>query len=289
MKNKLSLKKTLLSGKKLFVIIPMGLALAGCGTELMSQFVPGTITASQLNQISAAQYAQTLQESNTLPRTHKEVIRLQKIADRLIALAPEYHPEAAYWDWQVNLINDLNTVNASCYPNGRIVFYTGIIQRLKLTDDEIAMIMGHEIVHALKEHSLYQINKEALTNAAFAAGASKLGGNATTEDLLAFGQQMLGLSFSRADEKESDLIGQELAARAGYNPKAAVSVWEKMMKLSGDASTSDFFSTHPASATRTSYLAENLPNVTPLYKDGLVQRQQDEKASTSKGKKKGKR
>lgn len=253
--------------KNWLLIAPFAATLIGCGNVgFLEGVLPGTVTADQVEQAAAEYYAQAMTDSKVLPARNAQVIRLRKIADRLIPLTPEYNPKAANWKWEVNLINDPKTLNAWCMAGGKIAFYTGIINQLKLTDDEIAMIMGHEMVHALKEHIYYQINKEATLG----LGVSQAGKAAGIDsDLTAFGEKMLNLTFSRSDEKEADLIGQELAARAGYNPAAAISLWKKFQNASGSNASGldEFFSTHPVDDTRIQYLEENLPNVMPLYEE----------------------
>lgn len=251
--------------KKWLLIAPLTLTLIACGNVgFLEGVIPGTVTADQVEQAAAQYYAEAMTQGNVLPAKNAQVVRVRAIADRLIPLTPEYNPKAANWQWEVNVINDPKTLNAWCMAGGKIAFYTGIIDRLKLTDDEIAMIMGHEMVHALKEHIYYQINKEATLG----FGVSQAGkATGVDSDLAAFGEKMLNLTFSREDEKESDLIGQELAARAGFDPKAAISLWKKFQNATGsaEAGLSDFFSTHPNDEKRIQYLEDNLPNVTPLY------------------------
>lgn len=150
-------------------------------------------------------------------------------------------------------------------PGGKIAFYTGIIEQLQLTDDEIAMIMGHEMAHALREHSREQLAKNQATSIGISLGAQLLGlgdlGNAAAR----LGGQLLSLKFSRGDESEADLVGLELAARAGYTPQASVSLWRKMGQATGDRGGLEFLSTHPAGPERIRELERNIPRVEGLY------------------------
>lgn len=251
--------------KKWLLLTPLTAMLMGCGNVgFLEGVLPGTVTADQVEQAATQYYAQTIAESNVLPAKNAQVKRLRAIADRLIPLTPEYNPKAANWTWEVNLINDPNTLNAWCMAGGKIAFYTGIINNLKLTDDEIAIVMGHEMVHALNEHIYYQINKDATLSFGINQASQQLGGGAELGQL---GAKMLNLSFSRDDEKNADLVGQELAARAGYDPRAAVSLWKKFQDASGNSGASDFLSTHPNDDKRIQYLENNLPNVMPLYEE----------------------
>ena len=149
-------------------------------------------------------------------------------------------------------------------PGGKIAFYTGIIDQLKLTDDEIAMIMGHEMAHALREHSREQLAKNQATSIGISLGAQLLGlgdiGNAAAR----LGGQLLSLKFSRNDESDADLVGLELAARAGFNPQAAVSLWRKMGQATGEGGIG-FLSTHPTGPDRIRQLEGNVPRVMGLY------------------------
>ena len=148
-------------------------------------------------------------------------------------------------------------------PGGKMVMFTGIIEKLKMTDDEIALVMGHEISHALREHSRARAAKGAITNVAAIAVSIVTGSNVAGQ-LASFSGDLLGRKFSRGDETEADLVGMELAARAGFDPRAAANVWRKMSQLGG-GKPPQFLSTHPANATRIREIEANLPRVMPLY------------------------
>jgi predicted Zn-dependent protease len=164
----------------------------------------------------------------------------------------------------VNLIGS-KQINAFCMPGGKIAFYTGILDQLKLTDDAIALVMGHEMAHALREHARSRIAKSQATSIGLSLGAQLLGlgdlGNAAAN----LGTQLLTLKFSRSDETEADLVGLELAARAGYDPQAAVSLWRKMGEATGSSGIG-FLSTHPTGPDRIRELQENVPRVEGLYR-----------------------
>jgi predicted Zn-dependent protease len=149
-------------------------------------------------------------------------------------------------------------------PGGKIVFYTGIIEQLKLTDDEVAQIMGHEIAHALREHARERMGKSAATSIGAGVVSQLLGLGDLGRTVTNYGAQLLNLTFSRSDESEADLVGLELAARAGYDPQAGVTLWQKMSANSKGAPP-QWLSTHPAGNTRITDIERNLPRVMPLY------------------------
>ena len=231
--------------------------------SVMRQLVP----AETLEGSATQQYQELLQKAKAqgalADASHPQLQRLRGIAQRLIPYAAQWNPRASQWRWEVNLIGS-KQINAFCMPGGKIAFYTGIIDQLKLTDDEIAMIMGHEMAHALREHSREQLAKNQATSIGISLGAQLLGlgdiGNAAAR----LGGQLLSLKFSRNDESDADLVGLELAARAGYNPHAAVSLWRKMGEATGEGGIG-FLSTHPTGPDRIRQLEGNVPRVMGLY------------------------
>lgn len=220
-----------------------------------------------VEQSSKQSYEKVLAEAKakgTLNKNPTTVKRVQTIANRLIAQTPEFRNDAANWKWQVNVITD-STINAWCLPGGRIVIYTGIIDSLKLTDSEIAAILGHEISHALREHSREQMSRQALTSLGVSAVATMLDLGETSSDIINLGAELiLTLPFSRSQEMEADNYGTSLMARAGYNPYDAVNVWKKMNNLSS-ASTPELLSTHPSNNSRIENLNKVAAKVYPFY------------------------
>lgn len=253
------------------------LLLAGCqsvnttnggavGVE-RKQYMFSMLSTDEVNQMYAQSYQKTVGEASSkgvLDKTSNDAKRIQTISDRLIAQAPVFRPDSAQWKWEVNLIKS-DELNANCGPGGKIIFYTGLIDSLKLTDDEIAAILGHEIAHALREHG-----REAMSKA-YGIEMAKQGAGALlglSQDSLALADTVanygMTLPNSRANENEADLIGLELAARAGYNPNAAITLWNKMSKAS-EGAPPEFMSTHPASSSRIASLQAAIPKVMPLY------------------------
>jgi predicted Zn-dependent protease len=229
----------------------------------MSKLVP----ASQVEQAAQQQYGELLAQARAqgalAPDNHPQVVRLRAIAQKIIPFAAPWNARANNWKWEVNLIGS-QEINAFCMPGGKIAFYTGILEQLKLTDDEVAMIMGHEVAHALREHARERMAKNVATRAGASILSGLLGLGGTGDALVNMGGQLLTMRFGREDESEADLVGMELAARAGYNPQAGVSLWEKMGAASKGAPP-QFLSTHPSGKTRIKDIQANLPRVMPLY------------------------
>ena len=236
------------------------------------------VPATEVEQSAYQQYNQMLKqaaEKNALgPADHPQVLRLRHIAKELIPHSYEWNPRARDWKWEVNLIGS-NQINAFCMPGGKIAFYSGILKQLELTDDEVAMVMGHEIAHALREHARERMGKSAATNGLATIGSTVasvfFGVNPNLTDFVAKqGANLINLKFSRDDETEADLVGMELAARAGYDPRAGVTLWQKMSAANKGAPP-QWLSTHPSGNTRIEEIKANLPKVLPLYqraKDG---------------------
>jgi predicted Zn-dependent protease len=225
------------------------------------------VPAEQIEQAATQQYAQLLQEARQKkalgPDDHPQVIRLRAIAQRLIPHSDEWNKRARNWKWEVNLIGS-KQINAFCMPGGKIAFFYGILDQLKLNDDEVGMIMGHEMAHALREHARERMGKTAATRIGAGVLSALLGLGSTGDAVLNMGGQLLTLKFSREDESEADLVGMDVAARGGYDPRAGVTLWNKMMAANKGAPP-EFLSTHPAGTSRIREIESNLPKVMPLY------------------------
>ena len=232
-------------------------------SSAMRQLVP----AEQLETSATQQYDQMLAQAKAkralAPDNHPQLIQLRAIAQRIIPYAQQWNSRAGSWRWEVNLIGS-KQINAFCMPGGKIAFYTGILDQLKLTDDEIAMVMGHEMAHALREHARERIAKSQATSIGLSLGAQLLGLGELGNMAANLGTQLLTLKFSRSDESEADLVGLELAARAGYDPQAAVTLWQKMGQATGNGGIG-FLSTHPTGPDRIRELEQNVPKVQGLY------------------------
>lgn len=225
------------------------------------------VPAEDIEAAAAAEYRRMLQQAAgqraLAPAEHPQVVRLRAVAQRIIPHARPWNPRAAQWRWEVNLLGSPQ-INAFCMPGGKIAFYFGILQKLQLDDDEVAAIMGHEAAHALREHARERMAKTAATRLGAGLVSSLLGLGGAGDALLNMGGQLLTLRFSREDETEADLVGLDLAARAGYRPEAGVTLWQKMMAAS-QGGPPQFLSTHPAGDTRIRDINAALPKVRPLY------------------------
>ncbi|KEQ18974.1 M48 family metallopeptidase [Endozoicomonas numazuensis] len=229
------------------------------------------LSEEQVHTMASEAYLQELgkgRKAELLNKDQKEVRRLRQIADRLIEQVGIYRQDATSWQWEVNLLED-EQLNAYCMPGGKIMFYTGILNKLKLTDAEVAAIMGHEMAHALREHGREAMSQAYAVQLGKDAVQILLGVNTYgLADTVA--NYALTLPNSRTNEAEADLIGLELMARAGYNPEAAVSLWQKMSQEGGN-NVPEFMSTHPSHETRISGLKVNVVKVEPLYRAAIKQ------------------
>jgi predicted Zn-dependent protease len=245
--------------------------LAGCTTNSLtgrSQFmvVSDRMAMSQ----SAAAYSEMMGElgkKKQIDADSERAKKVREITDKLVAQAVRFRPDSAGWKWEVQLINDDKTVNAFCMAGGKMAIYSGMWAKLEATDEEIAHVMGHEIGHALADHTRERMSIAYGSGIGTQVAAIALGAKDQTAALM---QQAAVLAIqlpnSREGESEADQIGIELAARAGYDPKAAVTLWEKMGRLHGGKEPPEFLSTHPSPANRAARLAELGVKVEPLYR-----------------------
>jgi predicted Zn-dependent protease len=256
--------------------------LAGCQSVRTTQ--PGMVgvdrqqtmlvSSSTINQSADNAYRKVVGEARQKGQLNREPAQLERvraIAARLIPQTGAFRADAPGWRWEVNVITS-KEINAWCMPGGKIAFYTGLIERLQATDEEIAAVMGHEIAHALREHGRERASQAMAQGIGIAVVGAALRLPGGAQDLT---QTVLDLTFnlpnSRTDETEADRIGVELAARGGYDPRAAVSLWEKMQRES-KSQPPQFLSTHPSHATRISDLKGYSEKVLPLYESARAKR-----------------
>lgn len=235
-----------------------------------------SVSEQQVEQAARQQYTEVLadaRQKGTLNRDTAQVNRIRSISSRLIAQTGVFRPDARNWQWEQNLITSAE-VNAWCMPGGKIAVYTGLIEKLRITDDELAAVLGHEIAHALREHARERASQQAGTDLA-SVGVEILGAIYGVEGLgkvANTGLQLgIGLPNSRLHETEADRIGVELAARAGFDPRAAISLWQKMAQVGGNAPP-EFLSTHPSRESRINDLRDYAQRVMPLYEQARKKR-----------------
>src|SRR3990172_8087390 len=250
------------------------LALGGCQTTTSGGSVGAErkqlmlVSSQELDQMAAQSYNKLKSEAaakGTLNTDGAMQQRGRAVASRLEPQTRVFRPDAPAWKWEVNVINS-NELNAFCMPGGKIMFYSGLIRQLDLSDDEIAIVMGHEIAHALREHSREQVSQAMAAQTAISVGAALFGLGQGSADIAGMGYQaLIATRFSRTDENEADRIGLELTARAGYDPRAGVTLWQKMINASRGGRPPEFLSSHPAEASRVQQIQALLPTVMPLY------------------------
>jgi len=262
-------------------LLPLALAtLLGACTTTTQQGATGIkrqqlllLPASQVDAMALESYQAELTKArgkNTLNTDKANLERIRRIADKLIPQVAVFRADAATWKWEVNL-ETRPELNAYCSPGGKIMFFTGIINQLKLTDDEIAAIMGHEMAHALREHGRERMSQAYAQQTGLNLLGAMTGMSASTGQMVQMAAQLaLTLPHSRGQESEADIMGLELLARAGYNPNAAVTLWQKMAQATGGGNGS-FTSTHPSSSERIANLQAAIPQVMPLYEQARRQ------------------
>ena len=232
------------------------------------QSMTSMISAEQMNAMAAQGYQESVAKARADGKLNADpemVRRVQRIAERIIPNVAAFRSDAVQWQWEVN-VEQNSALNAYCAPGGKIMFFSGIIEELQLTDDQIAAIMGHEIAHALREHGREQMSK--VYGQQIGASVVSLLTGGEYDKYINLGMEGFGvfvnLPNSRAAETEADAIGLELAARSGYDPAAAIELWQKMA-AANNGEPPQFLSTHPSSSTRIAELRALLPKVQPLY------------------------
>jgi predicted Zn-dependent protease len=239
------------------------------GVERKQQMT-SLVSEKEIEQQASQEYGQLMaqaQKKGLLNQNPQQLQRVRATAQRLIPQVTVFRPDATTWKWEANVLTSKD-VNAWCMPGGKIAVYTGLIERLNVTDDELAAVMGHEIAHALREHARERIGRQMATQTGTAIGAAALeiftGVRLDPNLAGTVSQAVFVLPNSREAEQEADRIGVELAARAGYDPRAAVTLWQKMGKLGGNAPP-EWLSTHPSNETRLKDLEVYAQKVMPLY------------------------
>lgn len=225
------------------------------------------ISSATLEQQSADEYAQIIHDAASnhtlLPDTSPLVRRARDITNREIPFALKWNDRAKNWKWEVNVVHS-NEIRMYCLPGGKIVIYSGLIEKLRLSDNELGMMIGHEIAHALREHArdrLGRLQAEQLNAGTIPQLFGLADPGATPQGI---GEQLLAMRYSPADETEADVIGSEIASRAGYDPRAAITLWNRIDSHTR-RSDNGFIWMHPYGPDRHKDLIKRLPDMMPLY------------------------
>ncbi len=253
----------------------VGLALAcvaivaGCATSPTGRKQLMLVSESQAISASRQAYVQEMgkyKRDGKLVTDPRLINRVKVITERLVAQAVKMRPDSAKWEWTVEIIDDPKNVNAWCMAGGRMAIYTGLLLKIDPTDDELAQVMGHEIAHALANHTAERMSVAMASQAGVLAAGILLDQSAgTIATAAAAAQVAVNLPNSRTAETEADRIGIELAAKAGFDPRAAITLWQKMAAVGGGKGPPQFLSTHPSDASRQQALAKLVAQMMPYY------------------------
>ncbi len=266
-----------LSGLRSRRVLALVLALSVCGCATVQTTSAGAVgierkqtmlvSEESVEQGAEKAYASEVQQATAGGKLNTDpalTARIRRITGRLIPVTAAFRADAPGWKWEVNTLTTPE-MNAYAMPGGKIMVYSGLVQKLQLSDAEIAAVLGHEIAHALREHTRERVSRVYEQKVALLGLAVITGIDASTLDLAdSVASVTFQLPHSREQEAEADVMGLELMARAGYDPHAAITVWQKMLGAEKSAPP-QFLSTHPASANRIAELERHMPQVLPLY------------------------
>jgi predicted Zn-dependent protease len=271
------------SSPRIIAAIVLGVSswamLSGCATTTSGGAVGGDrkqlllVSSQELDQMAAQSYTKLKADSagqGTLNKDPVLLARVNAIAGRLEPQTRIFRPDAPGWKWEVNVITS-DQINAFCMPGGKIMVYSGLAKKLNLSDEELAVVIGHEMSHALREHSREQVSQAVAAQTVIGVGAALLGlGEGSASIANAGYKALIATRFSRTDENEADRMGLELMARAGYDPHAGVTLWQKMINAKSGSEPPAFLSSHPTDASRVQTIQALLPTVMPLYEAALA-------------------
>jgi len=254
--------------RQIAVVTLTALVVVACATSPTGRRQLMLVSEGQAISASRQAYVQDmskLKAEGKLVTDPKLLARVERITERLVAQAVIMRPDSAGWDWSVEVIDEPKTVNAWCMAGGRMAIYTGLILKVDPTDDELAQVMGHEIAHALANHTAEKMSMAIASQVGIlAAGIASDKPGQTMAMAAAAATLAVNLPNSRAAESEADRIGIELAAKAGYDPRAAATLWQKMGAVGGSTPPT-FLSTHPGPDQRQQKLAQLAPKMQPYY------------------------
>lgn len=252
---------------RIITLILLTIVVTACATSPTGRRQLMIVSEQHAINASAQAYVQTIAPLERQGKVDSNPVinaRVKHITSLLVAQAVIMRPETEAWQWSIKVIDDPKTVNAWCMAGGKMALYTGLLEQIEPTDDELAQVIGHEIAHALANHTAEKMSVAMASSIGVIAVAIATDTPGMTAGAAAAALVAVQLPNSRTAETEADRIGIELAAKAGYDPKAAVTLWEKMEQVSG-GSPPDFLSTHPSSGKRQQRLGELVPEMTPYY------------------------
>lgn len=245
---------------------PMHTTQGGAVGINRTQYMSSLVSEQSLQSEANSQYSSLIASARAQKALDNNAVqskRVKTISNSLIQQVGVFRPDAANWNWEVHVL-DSDEVNAWCMPGGKIAVYSGLINRLKATDDELAAVIGHEIAHALREHARERVSQQMGATVGLSILAAVVGSDAVMDLGGQLSEVMFTLPNSRTHETEADRMGVELAARAGYDPRAAVTLWQKMASVGGGGQP-EFLSTHPSPQTRIADLQQIAEQMMPIY------------------------
>ena len=233
------------------------------------------IPSPLLEQLTVNEYAQIVQaaaDSNRLlPANQPRVKRLRAIVMKLAPYSVKWNDRVKNWAWDVNAIRSRD-IRVTCLPGGKVLVYGGLLDRVRLTDDELGVLLAHGIAHALREHARSNFSTTSQTSLRAAALPPLFGVGDPLPQALNLGARLQTLRYDPTDETEADVIGGDIAARAGFDPRAAITLWDKLAAATRANKTSGFIYMHPYSAERRQDLLNRLPDLMPLYAKATAKR-----------------
>jgi Zn-dependent protease with chaperone function len=198
------------------------------------------------------------------PDTDPHVQRVRQFVDRLAPYAQKWSDRVKTWKWEVAVIRSPD-IRMYCLPGGKIVVYGGLLDRVKLNDNELGMLLGHEIAHAVREHVRERLGAQQAAQIE-AGTVPQLFGLADLGVFpLGIGSQLFEMHYGQADETEADVIGSDIASRAGYDPRAALTLWDKLAAATKNDHDQGFIYVHPYTPARRADIIKRLPDMLPLY------------------------
>ncbi|CAG9252800.1 Zn-dependent protease with chaperone function [Burkholderia diffusa] len=233
------------------------------------------IPSPLLEQLTASEYAQIVQAAadsdRLLPANQPRVKRLRAIVTKLAPYSVKWNDRVKTWTWDVNAIRSRD-IRVTCLPGGKVLVYGGLLDRVRLNDDEFGVLLAHGIAHALREHARSNFSTTSQTSLRAASLPPLFGVGDPLPQALNLGARLQTLRYDPTDETEADVIGGDIAARAGFDPRAAITLWDKLAAATRANRTSGFIYTHPYSATRRQDLLNRLPDLMPLYAKAVGKR-----------------